>query len=177
MKYKALTFVLALMLLAPVASAYAVSVPGPLTLQILSSKTLSGTAGDFVTVQGSITNTSGQAVQGVTTYLSLSDDQTHKPVDLEDWSAEKGLYVGTIDAGATLPLDWKIHFVMAGDYSLIIVAETIGNPVPQVSEVTQFHVAPKQNLNPAQVLPVALGTPILLIFILLLIAYRRRVEE
>jgi hypothetical protein len=158
--------------------AYAQTTPSqPLVLQILSSKTLNGTAGDFVTVSGSIANTSSQQLQGVTTYLSLSDNNTHKPVDLEDWSAEKGLYVGTIDASATLPLEWKIHFVTAGDYSLIIVAETIGNPLPQVSEITQFHVAQKKNLNPAQVLPVALGTPIVLIFVLFLIAYRRKVEE
>ncbi len=149
----------------------------PLILQVLSSKTLNGTAGDFVTIQGSIKNMSTQAIQGVTTYLSLSDNQTHKPVDLEDWSAEKGLYVGTIDANATLPLNWKIHFVKAGDYSLIIIAETAGDPVPQVSEITQFHVAPKKNLNPAQVLPVALGTPIVLIFLLFLAAYGRRVDE
>ncbi|MDE2173493.1 MAG: hypothetical protein KGJ31_02775 [Patescibacteria group bacterium] len=170
--------ILALILFLPVAvHAQTIAPQGPLVLRILSSKTLSGTAGDFVDVKGSITNTSGQAVQGITTYLSLSDNQTHKPVDLEDWSAEKGLYVGTIDAGATFPLDWKIHFVTAGDYSLIIVAETIGNPLPQVSEITQFHVAPKKNLDPAQVLPVALGVPILLIFALFLLAYRRKVDE
>ncbi|MDE1924911.1 MAG: hypothetical protein KGH79_01885 [Patescibacteria group bacterium] len=177
MKYKILTLAALIFLLGLTANAYVASASGPLTLQVLSSKTLSGTAGDFVTVQGSITNTGPQAIQGVTTYLSLSDKQTHKPVDLEDWSAEKGLYVGTIDSGTTLPLDWKIHFVTAGDYSLIIVAETIGDPIPQVSEITEFHVSPKQNLNPAEVLPVALGTPIILIFILFLIAYRRRVEE
>lgn len=176
MKTKLLIPIVLFIALASTAYAQAAAVQ-PLNLQISSSKTLSGTAGDFVTVTGTITNTSSQQLQGVTTYLSLSDNQTHKPVDLEDWSAEKGLYVGTIDAGATLPLNWKIHFVTAGDYSLIIVAETIGNPTPQVSEITQFHVAPKKNLNPAQVLPVALGTPIILIFILFVVAYRRRVEE
>lgn len=149
---------------------------GPLDLTIQSSTTLSGTAGDFVTVKGTITNAGQRPVDGVTTYLSLSDDQTHMPVDLEDWSAEKGLYVGTIDASSTLPLNWKIHFVKAGDYSLIMVAETVGDPLPQVSTITKFHVAPKKNLDPAHVLPVALGTPILLIFLLMLIAYMRRVD-
>ncbi|MDE1925071.1 MAG: hypothetical protein KGH79_02740 [Patescibacteria group bacterium] len=176
MKTKLLIPILMFTALAFVAHAQTVTAQ-PLNLQISSSKTLSGTAGDFVAVTGTITNTSSQQLQGVTTYLSLSDNQTHKPVDLEDWSAEKGLYVGTIDAGATLPLNWKIHFVTAGDYSLIIVAETIGNPTPQVSEITQFHVAPKKNLNPAQVLPVALGVPILLVFALFLLAYRRKVDE
>lgn len=149
----------------------------PLSLQILSSKTLSGTAGDFVTVEGQITNTGTSPLGDVTTYLSLMDNQNKLPVDLEDWSAEKGLYIGTIDAGQTLPLNWKIHFVKAGTYSLIIVAEAAGNDLPQVSSITQFNVSPKRNLNPGQVLPVALGTPIVLIFILFMLSYKRRVDE
>ncbi len=97
------------------------SVPPTLVMNILSSNTLSGTAGDFVTVEGTITNTGSQPLNGITTYLSLADNGTKLPVDLEDWSAEKGLYIGSIDAGQTLPLNWKIHFVKAGTYSLIII--------------------------------------------------------
>src|SRR5438105_9179090 len=85
----------------------------PLVLEILSSRTLSGTAGDYVTVVGDIKNISQQPITDVTTYLSLVDTGNKLPVDLEDWSAEKGLYIGAIDAGQTLPLNWKIHFVKA----------------------------------------------------------------
>ena len=148
-----------------------------LSMQILSSKTLSGTAGDFVTVEGQITNTGSQPLTDVTTYLSLMDNQNKLPVDLEDWSAEKGLYIGTIDVGQMLPLNWKIHFVKAGTYSLIMVAEAGGSDLPQVSAITQFNVSSKRNLNPGQVLPVALGTPIILIFILFMVSYKRRVDE
>lgn len=149
----------------------------PVAIQILSANTLSGVAGDYVTVQGRITNTGVSAVNDITTYLSLVDTATKLPVDLEDWSAEKGLYIGSIDAGQTLPLSWKIHFVKAGTYSIIIVAEVGKNEVPQVSTITHFNVAPKKNLNPGQVLPVALGTPIILLFVLFTISYRRKIEE
>jgi hypothetical protein len=96
---------------------------------------------------------------------------------LEDWSAEKGLYIGSIDAGQTLPLSWKIHFVKAGTYSLIVVAEAGNNELAQVSTITHFNVAPKKNLNPGQVLPVALGTPIVLLFLLFAISYRRKDDD
>ncbi len=158
-------------------NSFAKSVPPPLVMDISSSKTLSGTAGDFVTVGGTITNTSSKSLDNITTYLSLADNESKLPVDLEDWSVEKGLYIGTIGAGQTLPLNWKIHFVKAGTYSLIIIAEAAGNEVPQVSSITQFQVSPKRNLNPKQVLPVALGTPIVLIFMMFLLVYRRRVED
>ncbi|MCL4400221.1 hypothetical protein M1506_03005 [Patescibacteria group bacterium] len=158
------------------ASAHAAGSP-PLSIQLLSSKSLSGTAGDFVTVRGQITNTGLKSLDDVTTYLSLMDNQNKLPVDLEDWSAEKGLYIGAIGAGQTLPLNWKIHFVKAGTYSLIIVAEAATYDLPQVSSITQFSVSPKRNLNPGDVLPVALGTPIVLIFILFLLVSKRRIES
>ncbi len=147
--------------------------PSPVTLDILSGDTLSGTAGDYVTVTAEINNVSEQSISNITTYLSLVDLENKLPVDLEDWSAEKGLYIGTIEAGQRLPLLWKIHFVKRGEYSLVIVADVAGRSVPVVSRITNFRVHPKRNLNPGQVLPVALGTPVVLVFILFLLSYRR----
>lgn len=146
----------------------------PVILNILSANTLSGTAGDYVTVEAEIKNETQEPINDITTYLSLVDVGNKLPVDLEDWSAEKGLFVGTIDAGQTLPLKWKIHFVKAGEYSLAIVADVADRDVPVISRITKFSVRPKRNLNPGQVLPVALGTPLVLTFFLLLLGYRRR---
>lgn len=157
--------------------AYARSLPPPLVINITSSKTLGGTAGDYVTVEGTIKDIGDKPLNDIVTYLSLVDNETKLPVDLEDWSAEKGLYIGTIGADQTLPLNWKIHFVKAGTYSLIIVAEAAGYDFPQASSIVQFNVNPKTNLNPGEVLPVALGTPVALTSILFLLAHRRRVEE
>jgi hypothetical protein len=144
-----------------------------LNLQILSSQTLNGTAGDYVTVNASIKNISVKAVDNITTYLSLVDEETKLPVDLEDWSAEKGLFIGTIDTGQVLPLDWKIHFVKAGRYSLIIVAEIVGEKSAQTSSIVHFVVASKQNLNPGFILPVALGMPLIILFMIMIVTYRR----
>lgn len=153
--------------------AIAASIPTSLEIKILSEQTLSGTAGDYVSVKASIQNTSSKAIANVTTYLSLVDEETKLPVDLEDWSAEKGLFIGTIENGETLPLDWKIHFVKAGKYSLIIVAEIAGENYPQTSSIVHFSVAPKQNLNPGHVLPVALITPIVILSLMALVTYKR----
>jgi len=146
----------------------------PLVLEILSSGKLSGTAGDYVTVNAQIKNTSPQPITDIITYLSLVDTQNKLPVDLEDWSAEKGLYIGTIEPDQIFPLNWKIHFVKEGTYSLIIVAIRAGSQTPQVSGLTSFQVNPKRNLNPGRVLPVALGTPIVLILIFSIVNYKRQ---
>ena len=168
---------IASLLFAFAVNAQTINLPPSLSIQILSQNTLSGVAGDFVNVQGQITNTGTTTLTDVTTYLSLVDTGTKLPVDLEDWSAEKGLYIGSIDTKQTLPLSWKIHFVKAGTYSLIIIAEVGSNQIPQVSTITHFDVAAKKNLNPGQVLPVALGTPIILLFLLFILSYRRKVDE
>jgi hypothetical protein len=158
-------------------SASARSIPPPLVINITSSNTLGGTAGDYVTLEGTIKNVGDKPLNDIVTYLSLVDNGTKLPVDLEDWSAEKGLYIGTIDADRTLPLSWKVHFVKAGMYSLIIIAEAAGYDLPQASSIVQFNVNPKINLNPGEVLPVALGTPVALTCILFLLAQRRRIED
>jgi hypothetical protein len=108
--------------------------------------------------------------------MSLVDTQDKLPVDLEDWSAEKGLFIGTIESRQTLPLAWKIHFVKAGTYALIIIADIANDNRPVTSTITRFMVNPKKNLNPGQVLPIALGTPILLLFIMSAIQYRRNAK-
>ena len=148
----------------------------PLVLEILSADKLSGTAGDYVNVKAQIKNTSQQPITDITTYLSLVDTQNKLPVDLEDWSAEKGLYIGTIEPDQILPLNWKIHFVKAGTYSLIVVAIRAGSEIPQVSGTISFQVNPKHNLNPGQVLPVALGMPLVLILIFSIVIYKRQTK-
>jgi hypothetical protein len=150
------------------------SVAPPVALNILSANTLSGTAGDYVTVEAEIKNETREPINDITTYLSLVDLENKLPVDLEDWSAEKGLNIGTIETGQSLPLKWKIHFVKAGEYSLVIVANLASEHFPVVSRITKFNVRPKHNLNPGQVLPVALGTPIVLLFVLFVLSQRRR---
>lgn len=145
----------------------------PLHIDILSQTEFSGIAGDYITVKAQITNNGKDSTTDITTFMALVDTENKMPVDLEDWSAEKGLFIGTIDAEQTLPLTWKIHFVKAGTYELFVAASLPGSPQPIVSTMTKFDVKPKKNLNPGKVLPVALGTPLILICIFMMINYRR----
>ena len=147
--------------------------PLPLDVSIRSGRTLSGVAGEYITLEAEVVNVGTQPITNVTTYLSLVDVGTRMPVDLEDWSAEKGLFIGTIAAGETLPLVWKIHLIRSGDYTASVVAEAEGVDLPVVSRLTYLKALPKRNLNPGNVLPVALGEPILLVFGFLLLRFWR----
>jgi hypothetical protein len=163
---------LPLMLVAGVLYAQATA-PLPLDVSISSGRALSGVAGEYVTLEAEVVNVGTQPINSVTTYLSLVDVGARMPVDLEDWSAEKGLFIGTIAAGETLPLVWRVHLIRSGDYTASVVAEAEGVDLPVVSRLTYLKVLPKRNLNPGNVLPVALGEPILLVFGFLLLRFWR----
>jgi hypothetical protein len=147
--------------------------PLPLDVSIRSGQALSGVAGAYVTLEANVVNVGTQPIGNITTYLSLVDVGARMPVDLEDWSAEKGLFIGTIAAGETLPLVWKIHLIHSGEYTASVVAEAEGADLPVISRVTYLKVLPKRNLNPGNVLPVALGEPILLVFGFMLLRFWR----
>ena len=135
-------------------------------IHILSDHSLHGIAGQFIKIQGAIvdlnpstnsikTNRSGIA------YISIVDLKDRVPVDLEDWSVEKGLYIPFIEYGQSLPLEWNVRLVKAGSYTISILFNSNDNiyAPPVVSSRIAMEVAPKHNLNPGNVLPIAFGVP------------------
>jgi len=108
-------------------------------------------------------------------YISIVDVKDKIPVDLEDWSVEKGLYIPSISAGQSLPLEWNVRLVKAGSYTISVLFNENRNPFsdPIVSSRINLQVLPKLNLNPSNVLLVAFGVPSLLIGFLGTLNYLR----
>ena len=98
-------------------------------------------------------------------YISIVDVKDRIPVDLEDWSVEKGLYIPSISPGQSLPLEWNVRLVKAGSYTISVLFNENKNPFsdPIVSSRINLEVLPKLNLNPSNVLLVAFGVPAVLI--------------
>jgi hypothetical protein len=148
-------------------------VSSDIKIDITSPKNVSGVAGQIIKVEGSITNLSTNAMSGVG-YISLVDMQNKIPIDLEDWSAEKGLYIASVAPGQSLPLEWNLRLVKAGSYTVVILFNKENDPLPPIASSKIFlEVIPKHNLNPGNVLPVAFGVPTLLMAILGAINYSR----
>lgn len=108
-------------------------------------------------------------------YISIVDVKDKIPVDLEDWSVEKGLYIPSISPGQSLPLEWNVRLVRAGSYTISVLFNENRNPFsdPIVSSRINLAVLPKLNLNPSNVLLVAFGVPALLIGFLGTLNYLR----
>jgi hypothetical protein len=136
---------------------------------MLSPDILNGTAGQSVKIEGKIINlglSSSTTNNGSgIAYISIVDTKENIPVDLEDWSVEKGLYIPSIENGSALPLEWNVRLVNAGSYTVTIIYNTIDDNIlpPIVSTRIDLEVSEKHNLNPGNILPVAFGVPTVLI--------------
>ena len=133
-------------------------------------------AGKFVRISGIVTNLNPlNSTTGGLAYISIVHIKEKIPVDLEDWSVEKGLYIPSLNAGQSLPLEWDVRLVKVGSYTLDILFNTNGSLLapPVVSSKVSLIVDPKSNLNPGNVLPVTFGVPAVLMVTLGSINYFR----
>ena len=134
-------------------------------LNVTSPYYVHDVAGKFVKIRGIITNLNPiNTTSGGLAYISIVDIKEKIPVDLEDWSVEKGLYIPSIHAGQSLPLEWDVRLVKAGTYTVDILFNTNSSlhAPPVVSPKISLIVDPKSNLNPGNVLPVTFGVPAVL---------------
>ncbi|TLX90827.1 MAG: hypothetical protein E6K94_05245 [Thaumarchaeota archaeon] len=136
--------------------------------------------GKYITIYANLNylktdKTSDNSSIGGIAYISIVDIKDRVPVDLEDWSVEKGLYIPSISPGQSLPLEWNVRLVKAGSYTISVLFNENRNPFssPIVSSRINLEVAPKLNLNPGNVLPVAFGVPAVLIGIFGTLNYLR----
>lgn len=152
------------------------SSPNNIKLVVTSQQQVHAVAGQFINIEGIITNLSPtETVNGGIAYISLVDLKDKIPVDLEDWSAQKGLYIPSIAPIQSLPLEWKVRLVKAGSYTISMLFNKEGDfsSPPAASSKVFLEVAPKLNLNPGNVLPVAFGVPAVLMATLGVINYVR----
>lgn len=145
-------------------------------LDVSSPREIHGIAGQFIKIKGLITNRDPKhPFLGGIAYISLVDNNLKVPVDLEDWSAEKGLYIPSVNITQPIPLEWTVRLVKAGSYSVDILFNKEGSyHIPPIaSSRILMEVSPKLNLNPGNVLPVAFGVPAVLIGLLGVLNYIR----
>jgi hypothetical protein len=106
-------------------------------------------------------------------YISIVDVYNNQPIDLEDWSAQKGFSL-SIPPDQSVAAEWNLRLVSAGFYTVTVIFAEYGNSPPKTSSRVILKDLPKMNLNPSNIIPVAFGVPVLLVIIFGLINYRER---
>lgn len=132
--------------------------------------------GDKITYTGTITNNSDKAVNNIIAYISLVNVTQGKesPMDLEDWSANKAIKIDAIPPHGTYEGKWPMRLIDSGSYVAYITVVDKNSNIPVSSEMSHLDIKRILRLNPNNVLPVAVGEPLLIVAIFMFIALRRR---
>jgi azurin len=110
-------------------------------------------------------------------------DKEGDVVDPEDWSPERTQYIDQLAPGESATLSWRVNTILDGDYIVYMVAM----PEPLARDATSQAVAssgihltvmPFTRLNPRGIIPLVIGSPIVLgLGTLAVFAIRRRETE
>ncbi len=132
--------------------------------------------GDTITYTGTITNSSDVEVSNIIAYISLANITQGKesPMDLEDWSANKAVKIETIPPHGTYEGKWPMRLIDSGSYVAYITVVDKNDNTPVSSMMSRLEIQRILRLNPHNVLPIAIGEPILIGLIFAAIALRRR---
>jgi hypothetical protein len=121
--------------------------------------------GDRPTVTATVTNVSRQPV-GAVLMLGLVDLTPGQPapLGLETWTGDpESVEVPVLDPGASASATWHLVMIQPGPLGLYATALTQPYGPMQSSALTTLSIRERRVLNPANVLPVALGEPLLLL--------------
>jgi uncharacterized repeat protein (TIGR01451 family) len=132
---------------------------------------------EFTTV---VTNEGTTPTPELTVATNIINLGKSDPVDPEDWSPERTQAIEPLEPGESAELDWSVEAILDGDYMVYMTAiAKPGTPDETTLPVTgpgiHLTVAAFQSTNPAGVLPVAIGMPLILIVVALVLRrYWRR---
>jgi hypothetical protein len=85
-------------------------------------------------------------------------------VDPEDWSSNRTRYLGTIPAGGSRTIAWRMQAVNAGTFGVYVAAlSATGAKARSITSPTvRLSVAERTTLNSGGILPLAIGIPALI---------------
>lgn len=100
------------------------------------------------------------------------------PVDPEDWSPVRTQTIESVDSAGNAVLNWEVNTIIKGDYLVYMVV--LASPVsaaqttlPVASQGIHLTVEPFLRINPGGVLPLAIGMPLFLGWMLFAVSRRR----
>jgi ABC-type transport system involved in multi-copper enzyme maturation permease subunit len=137
-------------------------------------------AGGAVLFQTTVTNEHAEPSLPLIVAMNIINlDKQGEVVDPEDWSPQRTQYVEPLAPGQSTNLDWRVNAILDGDFMVYMVAI----PAPGSADATSHPVAssgihltvtPFTRLNPGGVLPYAIGGPVVLGLVILLVYRHRR---
>jgi len=137
-------------------------------------------AGSTILYNTVVTNTGTTASPPVIVAMNIINLKGHgDPVDPEDWSPERAQYRDALAPGESATLSWRVNAILDGDFMVYMAAVpapggSAETTQPVASSGIHLTVTPFTKLNPGGVLPYAIGGPVILAVVILLVYRNRR---
>ena len=137
--------------------------------------------GDKINFKTTVTNMSATPSKPLIIAMNIVNLSSGDPVDPEDWSPKRTQDAGTLAPGEIAEQSWTINTILQGNY--LVYLAVIPSPgksdtdsLPVSSPAVHLLVRGQARLNPKGVLPVVVGVPAVLAFLLVAIKMRIRVS-
>ena len=136
---------------------------------------ISTSLGGRFAVRTTLTNHDTRDVLDVIAHLNVVSLRDGVYVDPEDWSSRRTVYLASIRASTTRTIAWRLQAVNPGSFAVYVaVVPAQGTEPATLGPVTHVEVAGKKTLDAGGILPLALGVPLTLAGLALVVRRRRR---
>jgi hypothetical protein len=150
----------AALLLALAAVANATSTAGGVSATVDRTR-ISTDLGTTFTFRSTIANQGAGAADGLIAHLNIVSLEGDVYVDPEDWSTHRTRYLGSVGAGRSQTITWRLKAVSSGSFGVYVaVLRRSGEHRPPVTApLVAVQVAGRTTLNAGGILSVALAVP------------------
>jgi hypothetical protein len=153
----------------------AAAAPGPLRVSVDRSRVSTRLGHSFV-FRTTIANRGDAAAVGRIAHLNVLSLRPGVYVDPEDWSSHRTRYLAPIPPHGSTTVTWRVKAVNAGSIGVYVaVVPATGSPVrPATGPMLHVSIAHRRSLNSGGIAPLALGVPLVLVCLLVVVRVRRR---
>lgn len=136
-------------------------------------------AGDEVDYNTVLTNRGSRPTTPLVMAMNIINvDAAGDVVDPEDWSPQRTRHLPSLAPNESTTLSWQVNAILDGDYVIYMVAipvpeDTDATSQPVASSGIHLTVTPHTKINPGGVLPYAIGGPLLLLLVIIVVSWRR----
>jgi hypothetical protein len=126
--------------------------------------------------RSTIANGSSSTADDLIAHLNIVSFRTDVYVDPEDWSTHRTRYLGSIGAGGSKTVTWRLKAVNSGTFGVYVAVLRRGGAdrPPVTAPLVAVTIAGRKTLNAGGILSVALGVPAALAIVTAGLKLRRR---
>ena len=117
---------------------------------------------------------SGDSQSGLIANLNIVGADADIYVDPEDWSTERTQFLDDLPAGESTQLRWTVRAIDAGELMLYVAVSSTSADSVAVSGPLHVTVIGQRVVNPQNVVPLVMATPVAVLALLGLTLVRRR---